>query len=361
MSQNISDPNSIERDLDQTRSRLGSHLSELQNRFSPGQVLDDAMAYLRGSEGADFGRSLLGNVRDNPMPAVITAIGLAWLMASKNTGSQAPSGSVMNQLGKPQPHVYGHDDYHATMARVRDAENTVSRDPSETEHTYSARLDETRGQAIGLARHTQETAQSFSQRVGAALSAMQAAVSHSGHDLRDKVGAAASATGDSASAAGASARGMAQNAVSSLSGALSQGGHTGGSFVASLGESPVLTGVLGLAAGALLGALLPRTDQEEAMLGGIASQARDAVTGFASDGLERGKQVAQAAMDKGRDSAQAHGLAGGRSAGELLDAALGGNLAADAKAVAQDVLQTGDDAVRKATATGDGASPNTTQ
>ena len=29
------DPSSIEHDLDQTRSRLGSHLSELQDRLSP--------------------------------------------------------------------------------------------------------------------------------------------------------------------------------------------------------------------------------------------------------------------------------------------------------------------------------------
>lgn len=55
-------------------------------------------------------------------------------------------------------------------------------------------------------------------------------------------------------------------------------------------------------------------------------------------------------MDTGRDSAQAHGLTGDRSAGELVDAALSGSLAGDAKAVVQDVLQTGNEAVRKAVA-----------
>ena len=59
MSDNTTDPGRIEHDLDQTRSRLGSHLSALQARLTPGQVLDDLVRYFRGREGADFGRSLL--------------------------------------------------------------------------------------------------------------------------------------------------------------------------------------------------------------------------------------------------------------------------------------------------------------
>jgi hypothetical protein len=64
-----SNPARIERDLDATRSRLGSHLSELQDRLSPGQVLDELMGYFRGNEGAAFGRNLVDSVRGNPMPA----------------------------------------------------------------------------------------------------------------------------------------------------------------------------------------------------------------------------------------------------------------------------------------------------
>lgn len=87
MSDNMSDPAEIERSLDQTRSRLGSHLGELKNRLSPGQVLDDVMRYFRGSEGADFGRSLVANVRSNPLPAALTGVGLVWLMASSQRSS----------------------------------------------------------------------------------------------------------------------------------------------------------------------------------------------------------------------------------------------------------------------------------
>jgi hypothetical protein len=344
----IPDPTRIEHELDETRSRLGSHLNELQDKFSPGQVLDDLMGYFRGSEGAEFGRSLLENVRGNPMPAAITAIGLAWLMSSKNTGSPASltPATATSKLGTTSSHVYGQDNYSATMARVREAEQAAPRGPAEAEQVYSERLDEVRGQAIGLARHVQETTESFGQRVKEALASVQDAVVGSAHDLRDQVGTAANAAGNTAGAVSASAQSIAQNAIRSVSGALSQGGQASGNLVGAFTESPVLLGALGLAAGALLGALLPQTGQEEAALGGIASQARDAATSLAQGAMESGKQVAQTVIDKGRDSLQARGLTS-NSPGELIDAALSGNLASSAKTVIQDVVKTGDEALQK--------------
>ena len=347
---NSSDPNSIERDLDQTRSRLGSHLSELQDKFSPGQVLDDLMGYFRGSDGAEFGRTLMDSVRANPMPAAVTAIGLAWLMASKPTGQAASPAWDKFGASPPLPmgpHLYGREDYGATLTRVRLAEQDLGRQPSEAEHSYSSRLDEVRGQAIGLARHSQESTESFSQRVKDALTAAQQAIVGAAGSLASQ----ASAAGSTVSSLGASAQTGAQGAMQSALGVLSQagttGGKAGGSLVTTIAENPVMLGAIGLAAGALLGALLPVSEQEEAALGGIAGQARDATTSLAQQGLASGKAVAQTVMEKGRASVDAHGLAGGKTAGQFVDAALSGELAGNAKAVLQEVLQTGDEAVRK--------------
>lgn len=346
-----SDANGIERDLDQTRSRLGSHLSELQDKFSPGQVLDDVMGYFRGSDGAEFGRSLLDSVRANPMPAAVTAIGLAWLMASKPT-TQAAGPSNWDKFGVPTPqpsgpHLYGREDYAATMTRVRDAEQGVARQPNEPEHSYSSRLDDVRGQAIGLARHAQESTESFGQRIRDALTAAEQTIAGAASGLASQAGGAANAVGSMASSLGASAQSATQGAVQSTLGTLSQSGKAGGNLAATITENPVMLGALSLAAGALLGALLPVSEQEEAALGGIAGQARDAATSLAQQGLESGKTVAQTVMEKGRTSAETHGLTSGKSAGQFVDAALSGELAGNAKAVVQDVLKTGDEAVRQ--------------
>ena len=82
MSQSTTEQDHIERGLERTRARMDNRLTELQARLSPGQVLDDLMDYFRGSEGADFTRNLMDSVRNNPLPAALTGIGLTWLMAS---------------------------------------------------------------------------------------------------------------------------------------------------------------------------------------------------------------------------------------------------------------------------------------
>ena len=46
----------IERDLARTRARMDNRLDELQDRLSPGQLVNDAFAYFKGGDGADFTR-----------------------------------------------------------------------------------------------------------------------------------------------------------------------------------------------------------------------------------------------------------------------------------------------------------------
>ena len=347
MADPISETGRIESDLDQTRSRLGSHLSELQDRLSPGQVLDDLMSYFRGSEGTEFGRSLLANVRGNPLPAAITTVGLAWLMASNpRAGTGGPTGRPAGALP-----IYGHDDHAATMARLDSARAGVARAVGEPDDAYSARVDMAHGEAIGLARHSEETTESFGQRIRHAIDAVQQAINAKGHDLRDRAGSAASTAASAVGSLGASAQGKVQDAISYAGGALSSGGRSagqaGGNLIAAITESPVMLGALGLAAGALLGALLPQSDQEEAALGGIAGQARDAVSNIAHEGMERGGRVVQAVTDSARASAQDKGLTADKSPGQLVDAALGGDLAGSVKQVSSDVLRAGDEAIRK--------------
>lgn len=353
-SQSLTEPGRVERDLDQTRSRLSGHLGELQQRLTPGQVIDDLMRYFRGKEGADFGRSLLESVRGNPLPAAITGVGLTWLMASNTrpgtAGHAAPSTSTTGKLRVYNDTLgYNQGGRDAMTARVRAAEQDVTRGKDEAEPLYAGRLDVARGQALGLARHGEESTESFSQRVRSALASAQQAVTEKAHDLQDHASGAAGAVGSAAQGAGQAIGNAAQRA----GGAMAQGGQAvgqaGGDLVTKLTETPVLLGALGLAAGALLGALLPHLEQEEAALGGIAGQTRETIKSLAQGAVDKGSHVAQAVLDKGSDSAEAHGLTGAKGPGQLVDAAMSGDLAKDLKQVAADVLQSGDDAVRKQT------------
>ena len=69
MSGNTTDPGDrssaeIEREVEGTRAQLNETLGALRDSASPGQLMDKAVDYLRGSGGADFTRNLGEAVRD---------------------------------------------------------------------------------------------------------------------------------------------------------------------------------------------------------------------------------------------------------------------------------------------------------
>lgn len=81
-------PQRIEREVDQARARVGRTLSELTDRLSPGEILDQALRMAR-EHGGDFGRNLGAQVKNNPMPMILTSVGLSWMMMSSGHNGAA--------------------------------------------------------------------------------------------------------------------------------------------------------------------------------------------------------------------------------------------------------------------------------
>jgi len=62
-------------------------------------------------------------------------------------------------------------------------------------------------------------------------------------------------------------------------------------------ENPLLVGVVGVAAGLLLGALLPRTRQEDRNIGPYADEVRDQGLRYAREFTSRGREFVETALD----------------------------------------------------------------
>jgi hypothetical protein len=80
----------LEREAEQARARLSQTLGELRERITPGQIVDEAVDFARGSGGGMFVRNLGQQVKDNPLPVTLIGAGMAWLMLSnglRSTGS----------------------------------------------------------------------------------------------------------------------------------------------------------------------------------------------------------------------------------------------------------------------------------
>jgi hypothetical protein len=77
----------LEREVRQQRADVERTLDAIQDRLSPGQLVDEAMNYLREGSGGEFFRNLGTSVKQNPVPIVLIGVGVAWMMASSARGN----------------------------------------------------------------------------------------------------------------------------------------------------------------------------------------------------------------------------------------------------------------------------------
>jgi hypothetical protein len=165
------------------------------------------------------------------------------------------------------------------------------------------------GQATQSAADTvRQTAQS------AADTAMQTAQA-AGETVRDAADQVQQRAGDLYDQASQAAGQAAEQATEWARGAYEQGSRQfetmrrslpdvrqyGGSVQRFVTENPVLVGVVGLAAGLMLGALLPRTRREDRAFGRWADEVREQGMRYARDMTQRGREYVDEALGEGDD------------------------------------------------------------
>jgi hypothetical protein len=233
-------PERIESEIEQTRAEVSSTIDAIQRKLTPGQLMDQAVDYLRTSAPADFGTNLSRSIRDNPLPVALIGVGVAWLMMSGQQGG---------------------------MRRFE-------RDDTQ----YGGALPEASGSEGGVHRAT-------------------AAVGEAGRRVKDKLSEVTSRAGDMMSSARERVAGTGSDArarMSELSGRTrDQVDRARGAMSHMLEAQPLVIGAFGLAIGAALGASLPPTRREDEWMG----EARD-------DLVQGARQAVQEQADAVQDSVQ---------------------------------------------------------
>ncbi|MDB6012209.1 MAG: Protein of uncharacterized function [Gammaproteobacteria bacterium] len=116
-------PEAIARDLDKTRSNVNETLDALEARLSPGQILDRTLAFMR-ENGGEFVGNLGTAVKQNPVPTIVTGIGLAWLIAARSWGSSSARDRTRGTSEGIRETVSGAAD--SARERLADAAGTLS-------------------------------------------------------------------------------------------------------------------------------------------------------------------------------------------------------------------------------------------
>jgi hypothetical protein len=324
-----SDMDRIERDLTDTRSRLDATISALQHKLSPGEMVEQAMSYFREGGGVEFQRNLVRTVRDHAMPVALIGLGVGWLTLSivrqdfdnGSNGWRGRSRMRDDRLGGGTPaRGFGHESetsphqpmpyeaaaYDDLVTKAHEAGSRVEREVHDTDETFQDRVDAARGSVLGVARRAGEAATSFRDRVEAAFV-----------DAMDRVRQVSSDAGESAS--GIAGRGQAvagrlyEYGSSATSGLRDRGGQArdlGSRTVDYMQEQPLLLGALGVAAGAVIGLLVPSSRYERELAGSVRDNLGDAAREATREVGRRASRVADTVLDTARDSARREGFAG---------------------------------------------------
>lgn len=240
------DADELERDIDRTRTSLGRTIDELEHRLSPGQFVDRAIGMAR-EHGGEFATNLGRSAENNPVPMLLTAVGLIWMMASSN------------EPRAPRRHALS---------------------------------DEAEGRLRGAKDRVQGGVESAKSAVGA----VGERASHARH-----------AVGDTVSHAGERVRAQGQRMRA-------QGQRMQEGFSRLLDEQPLLVGAMGVAVGAALGAMLPRTESEDRLLGETRDAAARSVKERATEAYEEVRDRAAEMLPAQEQARREQAGTGGESA-----------------------------------------------
>ena len=246
----------LEFEAEATRQRLSATVDELRSRLTPGHALDEIIARTRDGAAGEFVRNLGRDVARNPLPVTLAGAGLAWLMLARNGASD----------GEGRPGM-----------RYTDAETDVA--PADGGDDFAAGV-------LEGAHRTKDYVADQTQAAGEAMS--------------DFAASTCDATASAYHTASAKVRDMGATVRQRSRETATRASEAGRSVVDLCREQPLVLAGIGIALGALVGALLPRTATEDRLLGRAADDLKSEGMALATESYE----AARDATERAAQSAQ---------------------------------------------------------
>ncbi|MDY1019110.1 DUF3618 domain-containing protein [Pseudomonas coleopterorum] len=263
-------PEDLEREIDAKRASISNLVDSLESRFTPGQLFDQALSYTKGN-GGEFFQNLGTTLKNNPVPTVLTGVGLAWLAMNQDKPFQPGSTSSGSGLG-----------------------GKVSQVVDQVSQAFSGAGDRLHGAADTARDHGQSLrskAGDLSERATDSLDATASQLTDKAHDVGQRV--------------------------------QEQASEVKGQFEQLLKEQPLVLAAIGIALGAALGAALPSTRKEDEWMGQTRDDLADTLKSKGQEAYAVAKDTVKQATDKAPEPSAAPSPVTPASASEGTDLSSG--------------------------------------
>ncbi len=304
----------IRREIERTRAEMDDTFDALESKLTPSQLLGEAWSLTKG--GSTAGASKLWQIaRQYPLPSAVIGLGLGWLLMESSRSED----SGRDQRSRPRSprgyRGYGRESYGYTTGYRASADNAGNRYgatgfeteyDNETDYGFDADYEPGGEGRLSKAKHAVGgAAHSAKDAVSDAASSAKGAVTGAAHTVKDTVSDAAHTVRDAASGARHKVGSAADRARYEARMKTRQA-RTG--FWQQMEANPLAMGAATLALGVIAGLSIPSTRKEDELMGETRNRVLGEVKERGQEVLEKGKQVANVAVDSVKQAAQDEGL-----------------------------------------------------
>lgn len=273
----------IRRDIERTREQMDEKADALEQKLSPGEILDDLWNRVRRGNTA----SGLGDMfRDHPVPIALMALGLGWLAIERSTGS--PGERLRRRYGPIEPGTYEP----AEGRRGPYLPDDVSLRATDRESGgIGEKVGELKDKAMGAMAGVRERATGAKERASGAMEGARDKTSGAMEGARHLAGSAAGGVRDAAERAGESARDVASDVAY-------RARQARRGMASMLDEHPLAMAAAAFGVGLAAGVSMPSTRVEERLMGEQADAVKEQLK-------ETGRRTADQVRDVAQDTIEA--------------------------------------------------------
>lgn len=243
------DAETLEREINQTRAEMNQTLDALEQKLTAGQLLDQCLKFF-GKTGGEIGSSIGNSVKENPVPFLLTATGVAWMIFAPDRSKR-------------------YSGYYET-----------GYSPQRYTDTYTDDVYAAEPQAIsGVGQKFRAGATAAGNQLSRSKEAFKDGVNKTSQTVKETVASTTSAVKDTLNRTTNVAQHKAVQAKEQ--------------FNVMLEEQPLLLGFLGVAVGAAIGFMLPHTEKEDQLVGEVRDKAMAKAKEFGSQSYEQARNLAE--------------------------------------------------------------------
>ena len=297
----------IRAEISETRERLSDTLNELGERLNPHVMKEQVTERVKeGIREATIGRvehmarsakdtvnatrsGITDTIRDNPVPAAMVAVGLAWLMFNGKRDHR--SSSSYSSYGGDYDRSY--DSLGEGGAYSRSSSQFAGSYPYDSD--FQRRIEGRVSRVVGDVR----------DKVGHAAENVADSVKDRAGQLAERRRHLADRAGSAASSAASSVTHRAQDLSRAVATRTTQGARR---LEDSFYENPLAIGAVTLAIGVMAGLAAPTTDREVQLMGDARERVADKVRDVADDAKDKARHVADRVVDETKRAVKDEGL-----------------------------------------------------